>query len=136
MGLTVVGVFNTTSDAKKALDQLVAAGFSQNKLELLSQSGTPLSADELIPDPSTNQSGLPTVKLLDNSEIDNSKQNAHPSTQLNQGSVVAVQAPTDEEARQAVQILNDNGAIEVNKRVGTYDLGSGSMGSPSPQNRM
>ncbi|MBD2757606.1 hypothetical protein [Spirosoma validum] len=134
MGLTVVGIFKTASEAQQALDQLVTAGFLQNNLELSDQSGTPISADLLVPDPSANASGLPPEKLVDDAEIADGERNMHQSAQFaDQDSVVAVHAQTDDEAKQAVQILKNNGAVDVNERVGTYNLVSKQPGGTTSE---
>ena len=82
MGLTVVGIVNTTSEAEHALDQLIAAGFLQNNFELVPQSSSPIRKDKLVPDPLTNESGLPTEKLLNKTAIVDIDHNTHTSPQL------------------------------------------------------
>ena len=136
MGLTVIGVFTTTSAAEQAVDQLIRVGTPRNTIELSHQLGTSLTDDELVPNPSTNGSGLPSEALLDESETggdslqtflrsvfgdDPGKIDTFTQTAAT-GSVVIIQAQTDSEAKRAAKILTDNGAVDVNERIGTYNL--------------
>ena len=138
MGLTVIGVFTTTSAAEQAVDQLIRVGMTRNTIELSHQLGASLTDDELVPDPSTNESGLPDEALIDETETgggslrsflrslfgdDPDKADTLAQTAAT-GSVVTVHASTDSDAKQAAKILTDNGAVDVNERIGTYNLAS------------
>ncbi|WP_460972325.1 hypothetical protein [Spirosoma migulaei] len=138
MGLTVIGIFKTTSAAEQAVEQLIRFGMPRNTIELSHQLGTTLMDDELVPDPSTNESGLPDEALLDETATGGGSLRSFLSSLFGDdpdqtdtlaqvaatGSVVTVHAPTDSDARQAANILTDNGALNVTERIGTYNLAS------------
>ena len=148
MGLTVIGVFTTTSAAEQAVDQLIRVGMPRNTIELSHQSGAFLADDELVPVPSTNESGLPDEALLDGSEtgggsfrtflrslFNDDPDKADTVTQtVATGSVVIIQAQTDSEAKQAAKILTDTGAVDVNERIGTYTLAGPPLGTTGKAN--
>lgn len=138
MGLTVIGVFKTTLAAEQAVEQVVCVGMPRNAIELSHQLGSPVNDDQLVPDPVTNKSGLPQEALLDETEtgggslrsflrslFGDDPDKADTLTRIaTTGSVVTIHAPTDSDAKQAAKILTDNGAVDVNERIGTYNLAS------------
>lgn len=137
MGLTVIGVFTNSSTAKKAIEQLIHLGILPNNIEHVFQSGTPIGEDVLITDQPATENSLPPEPLLDETELVGghisgifqslvgSDDNADLLRSIaDDGSIVTVHAHTDDEAKQATRILTHNGAVNVNERVGTYNLAS------------
>ena len=137
MGLTVIGVFTNSSAAMQAVEQLIHLGILPNNIEHVFQAGTPIREDVLITDQPTTKNSLPPEPLVDETELvgghisgifrslTSSGDDADPLSQISDdGSIVTVHAHTDEEAKQAAHILTHNGAVDVNERVGTYNLAS------------
>lgn len=136
MGQTIIGVFKTTLAAEQAADQLIRVGVPRNTITLSHQSGSPVSDDALVPEPATNKNGLPPEALLDDTGMGSSGLRTFLSSLFGDdpnkadaltriaatGSVITVHAPTDPDAKQAIDILTDNGAVDVNARIGTYNL--------------
>lgn len=140
MGLTVIGVFNSSSKARQAVEALARIGLLRNNIVLSVQAGTPISKDILIPDQPINPTSLPSEKLVEDIELTGSHSGNFITSLLGYdqdetdrltriadfGSVITVHAQTDEEARQATDMLTAQGAVDVNERIGTYNLGHAS----------
>lgn len=135
MGLTVIGVFTNSSAAMQAIEQLIHQGILPTNIEQVFQSGTPIREDVLVTDQPTTENSLPPEPLVDETEsvggpvsglfrpLAGSDDDTDPLSQIaDDSSVVTVHAHTDDEAKQAVRVLTHNGAVAVNKRVGTYNL--------------
>lgn len=157
MALTVIGIFDNTSEAQKAVNDLISSGFSQSNVDISANTGsTTTGTDELIPDRHTNTSGTRTEEVLDDTKDvgsgigsffsslfggdDDDDDTRKYSTVGNRGSIVTVHAETEAEAEKAADILDDNGAVDVNERAaqygytgtGTSTTGAGLTGVTTP----
>ncbi len=156
---TVVGIFDNASEAQKAIDELVNAGFTRSNIDLSAQTGT--RSDEtysddtyntgatgtmnttgsIVPDRHRNTSGTYTEEVADDTKdvgdsigdffsnlFGGDDSNAHKkySDVARRGSVVTVHAQSEDEAERAADILDDNGAVDVDERATQY--GHGAMG--------
>ena len=129
MALTVVGIFDDASDAQQAVDALVEKGFSRSNIDLSAgrssdsystTSGT--DSYNTTSNTSTNDdksSGIGGFfsSLFGSDDDDNTKKY---STVGNRGSIVTVHAQTEDEADRAADILDDNGAVDVDDRATEY----------------
>lgn len=121
MALTVIGVFDNATEAQRAVDALVSSTFSRNDVDLSTQTGHLTSGQSADTPAGTSDTGSGTSNFFrslfggDDDEADRYAQVA------DRGSVVTVHAQTDEDAERAADILDDNGAVDVNKRVPRLD---------------
>jgi uncharacterized protein (TIGR02271 family) len=150
MALTVIGIFDDASDAQQAVEALVSKGFSRNNIDVSAgrSSDTTYSDSTVtgstIPDRHVNTSGTRTEEFVDDAKDagssigsffsslfggdDDNDDHRKYSTVASRGSVVTVHATTEDEAEQAADILDDNGAVDVNERAATYGY-TGSTGT-------
>jgi len=199
MAQTVIGLFDSASDAQKAVEQLVSNGFSRSNIDVSSSgatgstgsSSTGLATSDTSGNYGSSTTGLGTSDISGTSgsygtgttglgTSDLSGTSGSYSTGSNaldssgsstgsygtssshhegegighsisrffsnlfgnddeattysgvankSGSIVTVHAQSAEEAEQAADILDDNGAIDVNERASQYGLTSGSSSS-------
>jgi len=125
MSQTVVGMFDTAAQAKTAAQQLQAAGFSLDHVDVASRS------DDATTDnnnrgryrSNTNRTEESTGDSIsdffsnlfsDDDDDDNARRYAHAARES--GSMVTVHAHSDENARQAAEILDRCGAVDVDDR--------------------
>ncbi len=140
MALTVIGVFDDATDAQQAVDQLVSNGFSRSNIDLSAQTSTytgdttDTTGGELVPDRHKNTSGTRTEEFVDDTKDvgssvggffgslfgDDDDRNNYERV-ANDGSVVTVHAQTEDEAERAADILDENGAVDVNERAAGYN---------------
>ncbi|GAB2591528.1 DUF2382 domain-containing protein [Spirosoma areae] len=147
---TVVGIFDSAAEAQQAVDELVDAGFSRSDIDVTTNSNTggTYSADgsASIPDRHTNTSGTMAEEVVDDTkdvgdsignffkslfgggddDDDNYKKHAEVGRR---GSVVTVHAQSDDEAERAADILDDNGAVDVDEKATQYGYGSAISGN-------
>ncbi len=149
MASTVIGVFDSATEAQQAVDQLVSAGFSRSNIDLSAQTGsystdTTSSSGSIVPDRHQNTSGTYTEEAVDDtkdvgssignffsslfggSDSDDAGRYSHVA---DRGSVVTVHASSDDEAERAADILDDNGAVDVNEKAEQYGYGSTTTGA-------
>jgi len=119
MSRTVVGLFNTVSEAQHAIEQLLAAGFQRTNLHL----ATPdtLRAEHL---PATETA--PPIEPLGTGFIrfftdlfagnENADAQAHAAATHADSAVITINAATEDEAARARQTLDASGALDVYKQ--------------------
>lgn len=153
---TVVGIFDNVSEANKAVDDLVSKGFSRASIDVSAQTGTYTddtyntgttgtmnTSDAVIPDRHVNTSGTYTEEVADDTKDagdsignffsnlfgggdDDDDRHRKYADVGRRGSIVTVHAQSEEEAEQAADILDDNGAVNVDEKATQY--GYGAMG--------
>lgn len=145
---TVVGFFDSPTEAQNAVDELVNEGFSRTSIDLSTNnvsdtySSDTYSTDSTlgIPDRHVNTSGTRTEEVVDDAkdagdsiggffkslfggDDDNDEYRKH--TEVGRRStIVTVHAQSEDEAKQAADILDDNGAVDVDERAAQYGYGS------------
>ena len=155
MAHTVIGVFDNVADAQKAVDELVSEGFSRSNIDLSAQtansgnyssdvnSTTNTSGDgSIIPDRHKNTSGTYAEEVVDDTkDVGSSIGNFFSSLfgggddadrysrVADNGTIVTVHAQSDDEAERAADILDDNGAVDVDERAAQYGYGSTTTGT-------
>ena len=141
MALTVVGVFDNASEAQQAVEALVSDGFSRSSIDLsATQAGSSTSttgstdSGDLVPDRHRNTSGTYAEEAVDDtkdvgSSIGNffsslfggDDDDANRYSRVGErSSIVTVHAQSEDEAERAADILDDNGAVDVNERDAQY----------------
>lgn len=153
MALTVIGVFDNATEAQQAVDQLVSNGFSRSNIDLSAQTGnytndsyTSGSLSGTVPDRHQNTSGTYAEEVVDDTKDvgdkvgnffgglfgSNDNDDARRYTTVGQrGSIVTVHAQSNDEAERAADILDDNGAVDVDDRAAQYSgtAGTGVVGT-------
>lgn len=157
MALTVIGVFDNATEAQKAVEELVSDGFSRSNIDLSTQSdssysdtgttsGTTSTSDTLIPDRNRNTSGTYREEIADDAKdtgssignffsslfggSDDADRYSHVAER---SSLVTVHVQSEDEAERAADILDDNGAVDVNERAQQYGYGSSTTGVAATQ---
>ena len=148
MALTVIGIFDDATEAQQAVEALVADGISRSNIDLSAgRSGEGTTTGALIPDRHTNTSGTRTEEFADDAKDvgssiggffsslfgdgNDSDDHRKYATVADRGSVVTVHAQTDDEAERAADILDDNGAVDVNERAAEYGYMSTTTKAPA-----
>jgi len=115
MAHTVIGVFDNATEAQKAVDELVDKGFSRSSIDLSAQTGDYSNSDLDDSDDDSSVGGF--FSSLFGSDDDDARRHTRVASR---GSVVTVHAQSDDEAEQAADILDDNGAVDVDERLAQY----------------
>ncbi len=152
MAQTVVGLFNSASEAQQAVQQLMSAGFVQSNVDVAAQdaqnaqrmtgnAGSTGSNND--PSDFQNSSGTAVEGAVDATARatgkaedgigrffsnlfggdDSDDARAYTNVTRNGGSVVTVHAASADEAARARDILDDNGAIDVHAQAQTQGYG-------------
>ncbi|MBO0936507.1 DUF2382 domain-containing protein [Fibrella sp. HMF5335] len=149
MALTVVGIFDNATQAQQAVEALVNKGISRDNIDLSASrdsegsntgmTGSTNNTGAIIPDRHTNTSGTMTEEVVDDTKDvgssignffsslfgdDNDDDHRRYATVAERGSVVTVHAQTEAEAEDAADILDDNGAVDVDERAAQYGYGA------------
>jgi uncharacterized protein (TIGR02271 family) len=140
MALTVIGVFDNASEAQQAVEALVSDGFSRSSIDLSAtqaSSSTSTSGD-YVQDRNRNTSGTYAEEVVDDTKDTGSGIGNFFSSLFGGGddadrysrvgdrsSIVTVHAQSDDEAERAADILDDNGAVDVNERDAQYSSTTG-----------
>ena len=117
MAQTVVGLFNSTTEAQQAIEQLLASGFERSSLNLATQDT--LRAQHI---PETNAPAEPfeegVVRFFTNlfAGNENADAQAHIAATHATSAVLTVLAATDDHADRARTMLAAHGAVDVYKQ--------------------
>lgn len=141
MALTVVGVFDSATEAQEAVEALVSDGFSRSSIDLsAAQSGSTSSMTDgdYVQDRNRNTSGTMAEEVVDDTKDVGSGIGNFFSSLFGGGddadrysrvgdrsSIVTVHAQSEDEAERAADILDDNGAVDVNERDAQYSSTTG-----------
>ena len=117
MAQTVVGLFNSTTEAQQAIEQLLASGFERSSLNLATQDT--LRAQHI---PETNAPAEPfeegVVRFFTNlfAGNENADAQAHIAATHADSAVLTVLAATEDHADRARATLAAHGAVDVYKQ--------------------
>ena len=148
MAQTVIGLFNSASEAQQAVQELMSAGFTQSNVDVAAQDAqvaqrlTGHTGTNNDPSDVRNTSGTAMGGVADATSRaagqaedgisrffnnlfgdDNDDTRAYTTATRSGGSVVTVHASSAEEAERARDILDDNGAIDVHGQTGAQGYG-------------
>lgn len=138
--MTVVGVFDNASEAQQAVEALVSDGFSRSSIDMsATQSDSTTSTTgggDYVQDRNRNTSGTYAEEVVDDTKDVGSGIGNFFSSLFGGGddadrysrvgdrsSIVTVHAQSEDEAERAADILDDNGAVDVNERDEQYNGG-------------
>lgn len=149
MAQTVIGFFDTTSDAQKAIDKLVSSGFSRDNIDLSSArdgvsdttgstvgtTGTTTSySDTTTTRDDEHQGGIGKFfsSLFGSDDDDttttNGKATTYGQVASQSDAIVTVHVSSDDDAEKAADILDEAGAFDIDERAAEYgfvDQGAG-----------
>lgn len=157
MAQTVVGLFNSASEAQQAVQQLMSAGFIQSNVDVAAQdaqqvqqrAGSPGSNND--PSDFRNSSGTAAEGAADAASrtagqaedgigrffsnlfggADSNDARAYTNVTRGGGSVVTVHAASAQEAERARDILDNHGAMDVHEQAQARGFGmTGAQGVP------
>lgn len=133
MTQTVVGLFDNASEAQQAVQELLSSGFTNANVDISSVApGTTSGSTDLSSGTNDNESGI--SKFFKNLfGDDNDDADKYSTVASRSNSIVTVYAQSADEAERAADILDDNGAIDVDEKGSQYGYGtsSGTTGSSS-----
>jgi uncharacterized protein (TIGR02271 family) len=135
MTQTVVGLFDNSSEAQQAVQALLSSGFTNANVDISSiASGTSSSSSDLSAGSSStnltstsneHESGIARFfkNLFGDDDNDADK---YSKVASRSNSIVTVYAQTADEAERAADILDDNGAVNVDEKGSEYGYGNSS----------
>ena len=133
MALTVIGVFDDAQEAQKAVNDLVSEGFSRDSIDLSAAAANQytdgaVNTNTTYADHDEDSGISGFFKSLFGTDDDDDYRRHTVVAQ--RGSLVTVHATTEDQAEKAADILDDNGAVDINERAEEYGYaGSGTMGA-------
>ena len=122
MSQTVIGIFEKTSEAQEARNYLLANGFAGENVDF-STNGSGSTTNNLTKSDETSV-GSRVNNFFSNLFEDEDDVNMHTNA-ASRGTVVTVHAKTEEETLQAVKILDNFGAVDVNEFSGRMQMDGG-----------
>ena len=122
MANTVIGLFDEASDARRAVQELTAAGFDRDRIDITtaeaSGAGEGRDGETYGNEGFTDQIGNFFTSLFGD---DDRERAGHYSETMSRGStLVTVHAHSREEAERATGVLDAAGAIDVDERAAQY----------------
>ncbi len=123
---TVIGVFDSASDAQRAVEELVSNGFTRDNIDLSAQTASDYSDSSTYTDSSTrvdrnddNEGGIGGFfrSLFGSDDDDTTRKYTNVASR---GSVVTVHAQSSDEAERAADLLDEYGAVDVDERDAQY----------------
>ncbi|TCJ13330.1 DUF2382 domain-containing protein [Flaviaesturariibacter flavus] len=134
MAQTVVGIFDQSSEAQKAISELVASGISRDRIDLSRGGGNAdVSAERTVDDKGRNTNKITDFfnSLFGNDAHGHAERYSRVAERSN--SIVTVHASSREEAEVAAGILDRCGAVDVDERASQYGLGVRDSAPGGPQ---
>jgi len=113
MAQTVIGIFDNASEAQQALQQLVSSGFSEDRIDIsTANNGTGNTTTGSTTDNYDDDSFSGFFRSLFDSNDDVDRY----TTVGRRGTVITVHAQSMQEAERAADILDNNGAVDIDER--------------------
>lgn len=132
---TVVGLFDNRSEAQAAMQELVREGFIKENIDISNRTvnDSPDFSNDTVSTGSGSSGGVGGFfsSLFGNDET---TANNYTNAANDADAILSVQADSDERARRAAEILDRNGAIDVDERSAQYSGQNYSQGTSNQQN--
>jgi uncharacterized protein (TIGR02271 family) len=129
MAQTVIGMFDDSSEAQQAVEKLVSSGISRDRIDVTEQSGSSPSysstsgtTDRDRDDDHDDNAITRFFKNLFGDDDDDADKYSKVASRAK--CIVTVHAQSNDEAEDAADILDDNGAVDVDERASEYGSGS------------
>jgi len=133
---TVVGLFDSKTEAQAAMRDLAAAGFAKESMDFSNRRFDETTGSAATTNTTTGTGtgvgGFFNSLFGDNSPEARNYTNAASDTEA----ILTVQTDSDERARQIADIMDRNGAIDVDDRNGQYQANYAQSGGSAPQNNV
>jgi uncharacterized protein (TIGR02271 family) len=129
MAQTVIGVFDSSSEAQNAVDKLVSNGFSRSNIDISSKSGSS-SYNKADRDGDGDVDFGDKVGSFFSSLFGGDEADRY-SRVASQGYIVTVHTQSMQEAERAADILDEYGSVDVNDRAIKLGYGSSTSGGYS-----
>ena len=117
MKQTVVGLFDKSSDAQQAVQQLLSSGFSNDNVDTSSGAMNAGTNTGIASNSDDHEGGI--GKFFKNLFGDNDA-DRYTKVASRSNSIVTVMAQSDDEAERAADILDENGAVDVDEKANEY----------------
>ena len=126
---TVVGLFDNRSEAQAAMQELVQHGFIQDNIDLSNRSyaeGGDYAAGSTTTASTGGTEAGNSISNFFNSLFgdDNTTASTYTNAAHDADAILTIQVDSDERARQAAEILDRHGAIDVDGRYADYSQGA------------
>lgn len=129
MAQTVVGMFDNSSEAQQAVQKLVDCGITRDRIDISGSSntsGSTYSSGSNNRREDDHENGITRFfKNLFGDNEDDADKYVHVASRAQ--CIVTVHAQSNDEAEKAADVLDDNGAVNVDERASEYGYRSGSM---------
>lgn len=135
MAQTVIGFFDSANEAREACEMLKRQGFTDSQIDLRSNNLSNSSSDQLVGGQKMDDSGRRDQRDEHESGItrffknlfgdDDDEADRYTRVGSNSGAIVTVHARSGDEAERAADILDENGAVDVDERSAQYASTSG-----------
>jgi uncharacterized protein (TIGR02271 family) len=127
MAHTVVGYFDSASEAQQAVQQLLSSGFSRENVDSTSGNNYSGSTSEnsSYTDNDNDGRGSGIGRFFKSLFGDSDDADRYSNLAQRGGSIVTVYAQSSEEAERAADLLDDYGAVNVNERAAQNGYNSG-----------
>ena len=134
MAQTVIGFFDNSTEAQRAVEKLTSVGISRDMIDVSNNStGTAGVADTRTTDRSDRDSDDNGITRFFKSLFGGNDDEADRYSRVAErsGAIVTVHARTEDEAERAADLLDECGAVDVDERAEQYGYTSGRTGSES-----
>lgn len=127
MSQTVVGIFDTATEAQDAVQALVNSGFNREQIDLSARTGDYNNDDDVTDSHDEGGIGGFFSSLFGTNNDDDRRRNYE--TVGKRGSIVTVHVDESDDAEQAADILDEHGAVNVDERASQYTTNYANTGS-------
>ncbi len=126
MSQTVIGIFDSASEAQEAVQQLYRNGFSDNNVDVSSRNTDESNSNVRDYDDNNDSFGSSISNFFSSlfGSNDDDRAKNYSEVAKRGSSVVTVHAQSPEEAHRASELLDEYGAVDVDERAQQYRSGS------------
>lgn len=117
MTKTVIGIFDSSTEAQNAVQQLVSSGISSSNIDIADRSTSSTTSSTNQYD---NDSDDDSIGGFFRSLFGSDDESSNYSQVARRGCTVTVHAQSEEEASRAADLLDDYGAVDVDERAQQY----------------
>lgn len=117
MGHTTIGIFENSSDAYQAVEELTNSGFSRSEIDLVENQDPDQVTSEQVRKEEEEDS---FSRFFNNLFGNKDEARSYSEVSRRSSSIVTVHAQTYQEAQRAAHIMDDHGAIDARERAAQY----------------
>ena len=133
---TVVGLFDSKTEAQAAMRDLVAAGFAEENIDFSNRRFDETTSGATTSNTTTGTTGGGVSGFFNSLFGDDSPEaRTYSEVATDTEAILTVQTDSDERARQIADILDRNGAVDVDARAAQYQANYAQSGGTATQNR-